>query len=176
MAVPSLPGVPPVILRSLVPEEVFDLAALARVVWQSAYGDIISQEQIDYMLAQRYSAPRLLEELQRPDLWWDQAFAGGRRVGFAATQLTETPGEMKLDKLYVHPENQRQGIGAALLDHVAARARRQGCQTLILAVNKHNAPAIAAYTKHGFGVREPVRLDIGHGFVMDDFIMTKSLT
>ena len=163
-------------IRSVNPEEVFAIATLARVVWQAAYPGIITQAQIDYMLAQRYNAPQLLEELARPDLWWDQAFAGGERAGFAATLLTAVPGEMKLDKLYVHPRWQRQGVAGALLEHVGARARRLGCETLILAVNKHNAPAIAAYGKHGFVVRESVRTEIGRGFVMDDFIMAKSLT
>lgn len=163
-------------IRSVHPEEVFAIAALARVVWQVAYPAIITQAQIDYMLAQRYNAPQLLEELGRPDLWWDQAFVGGERSGFASTLLTAVPGEMKLDKLYVHPRSQRRGVGGALLAHVCARARRLGCETLVLAVNKHNAPAIAAYGKHGFIVRESARTEIGRGFVMDDFIMAKSLT
>ena len=46
---------------------------------------------------------------------------------------------------------------------------------MILAVNKQNSRAIAAYLKNGFAVREAVRVEIGNGFVMDDFIMAKSL-
>ncbi|HET7776704.1 MAG TPA: GNAT family N-acetyltransferase [Azospira sp.] len=162
-------------IRPLCREEVGAIAQLARTVWAQAYRDIITPAQIDYMLAQRYCAPRLLEELARPDIWWDQAFVGPRRLGFASTQATAVPGEFKLDKLYVHPEAQRQGVGSALLAHVQQRARARGGKTLILAVNKNNAPAIAAYRKNGFEVRESVCVDIGHGFVMDDFIMAKSL-
>jgi ribosomal protein S18 acetylase RimI-like enzyme len=162
-------------IRPVCREEVGAIAALARTIWAQAYRDIISQPQIDYMLAQRYAAPRLLEELARPDIWWDQAFLGPQRLGFAATQGTATPGEFKLDKLYVHPDAQRQGIGSALLAHVQQRARTRGGKQLILAVNKNNAPAIAAYRKNGFEVRESVCVDIGNGFVMDDFIMAKSL-
>ena len=161
-------------IRPLTAAEVDALGALAREIWQHHYPGIISQEQIDYMLGQRYSRERLLEELAQPGIWWEQAFLAGRRVGFAASQLAAA-GEMKLDKLYVHPDCQRQGVGRQLIAAVAARARGQGCQTLILAVNKHNEQAIAAYRKHGFAVREAVRVDIGHGFVMDDFIMAKSL-
>ena len=47
--------------------------------------------------------------------------------------------------------------------------------TLILAVNKRNERAIAAYRKYGFVVRDAVRVDIGKDFVMDDFIMALSL-
>lgn len=168
-------SLPPLIIRPVAREEVGAIAQLARLIWEQAYRELISPAQIDYMLAQRYNAPRLLEELARPELWWDQAFAGARRLGFAATQATAVPGEFKLDKLYVHPQAQRQGIGSALLAKAQERARSRGGKTLILAVNKGNAQAIAAYRKNGFALRESVWVDIGDGFVMDDFIMARSL-
>jgi len=46
---------------------------------------------------------------------------------------------------------------------------------VILAVNKRNTAAINSYRKYGFAVREAIVDDIGHGFVMDDFIMEKML-
>jgi hypothetical protein len=67
------------------------------------------------------------------------------------------------------------GIGARLIDQVVSPGRAAACETLILAVNKRNERAIAAYGKQGFAVRESVCVDIGNGFVMDDFIMAKSL-
>lgn len=151
------------------------IALLAREIWQSAYAGIISQAQIDYMLGQRYNAPRLLEELEMPGYWWDQAFVDGARVGFSSGYLTEVAGEIKLDKVYVHPAQQRSGIGGALIERVAAHGRVAGCDTLILAVNKQNAKAIKAYEKRGFAVRDALRVDIGGGFVMDDFIMARSI-
>ena len=151
------------------------IAALARIVWQDAYPGIISQAQIDYMLEQRYNTLRLLEELGMPNLWWDKATVDGELAAFASTLTSEKPGELKLDKLYVDPLRQRLGLGGRLIAHVSERALAQGCTTLILAVNKRNEPAIAAYTKHGFVVRDAVRVDIGNDFVMDDFIMEKSL-
>lgn len=151
------------------------LATLAREIWQQAYAGIITQAQIDYMLALRYAPERLASELGSSDVWWDQAFVGDQRVGFSSCLLSGAPGELKLDKLYVHPARQREGIGAALIDCVLAHGRENGCHTLILAVNKQNANAIAAYRKNGFSVRESVRVDIGGGFVMDDFIMARSI-
>jgi RimJ/RimL family protein N-acetyltransferase len=62
-----------------------------------------------------------------------------------------------------------------MLEHCAAEARRLGAHRLILAVNKQNTRAIAAYTRNGFAVAEAVVNDIGGGFVMDDYIMAKDL-
>ncbi|SBT09766.1 Acetyltransferase (fragment) [Candidatus Propionivibrio aalborgensis] len=42
-------------------------------------------------------------------------------------------------------------------------------------MNKQNVRAIAAYERKGFSVRESVCVNIGGGFVMDDFIMSRSI-
>ena len=44
----------------------------------------------------------------------------------------------------------------------------------MLAVNKNNATAIAAYLKHGFRIADAVVKEIGGGFVMDDYIMERT--
>ena len=157
------------------PADVSAIVLLARVIWQHAYAGMITQMQIDYMLAQRYNAPHLLTELSQPGLWWDQALVTGERVGFSSCYLTDTPGEIKLDKVYVHPDGQRAGVGGALIERVVGRGRAACCDTLVLAVNKQNVRAIAAYERKGFSVRESVCVDIGGGFVMDDFIMSRSI-
>jgi GNAT superfamily N-acetyltransferase len=82
---------------------------------------------------------------------------------------------MKLDKLYVSTERQGQGVGRALLAAVRARARLLGCTRLILAVNKRNAAAIAAYRQWGFRIERAMVSDIGGGFVMDDYLMVLAL-
>jgi ribosomal protein S18 acetylase RimI-like enzyme len=162
-------------IAPLAAADIEQVATLARRIWQATYTTIISQQQIDYMLGDRYAATRMLAELAAPDVWWDLARVDGELAAFASTLLTAKPGEMKLDKLYVDPQRQRAGIGGALIANVVARARELGCATLILAVNKNNERAIAAYRKNGFVVRDSVRVDIGNGFVMDDFIMARTL-
>ncbi|MBL8398230.1 MAG: GNAT family N-acetyltransferase [Candidatus Accumulibacter sp.] len=156
-------------------DDIDSLTTLARRIWLATYSKIISPAQIDYMLAQRYAPQRLREELNLPTIWWDQARVDGRLAGFAScVQLLERR-EMKIDKLYVDPDHQRQGLGGRLLAAVAAHAQTTDCQTLILAVNKRNAPAIAAYRRYGFVIREEVCIDIGGGFVMDDYLMARPL-
>ena len=164
-----------ILISPVTAADVEAIAALARHVWQHTYPEIISQEQIDFMLDQRYRPQLVRGELRSAGVWWDQITVDGRLAGFVSCLLTATPGEVKLDKLYVDPQRQRLGLGRRLVDHVVARALAAGCETLILAVNKHNTDAIAAYRKQGFAVRESVCVDIGGGFVMDDFIMARSL-
>ena len=160
-------------IRPVTPPDVPAIAALAREIWQATYPGIITQEQIDFMLEQRYGHERLYDDLEDLHKWLHQAFVGGRRVGFAFSEIYK--GEFKLDKLYIHPDVQRQGVGGQLIEHVAKRARREGYPCVILQVNKRNVNAINSYKKYGFEVRELTVDDIGHGYVMDDFVMEKKL-
>lgn len=157
-------------------EEVDAIHCLAGVVWRHHYPGIISEAQIEYMLQQRYEPAQIVAELARPDLWWDKLASPTAILGFASSFLTDERGEMKLDKLYVHPDFQRRGYGGRLVAHAAERARALGCARLVLAVNRNNVAAIAAYCKRGFTLRGTQVKDIGGGFVMDDYIMACDLT
>jgi ribosomal protein S18 acetylase RimI-like enzyme len=163
-------------IKPLVAEDVEQLAGLAREIWYAHYSAIISAAQIEYMLGQRYSSDVVLAELQRDGVWWDKLMVAGGMAGFASYFLTGVPGEMKLDKLYVHPRLQRRGYGGMMIARAGEVARSSGCSRLVLAVNKNNRSAIAAYLKHGFRIANAVMKDIGGGFVMDDYIMVKPVT
>lgn len=155
-------------------EEAEALVDLAGHIWRRHYPGIISAEQIEYMLAQRYKPGLVRQLLARGDLWL-AARAGEVLVGFAhGHPLAE--GDYKLDKLYVHPDWQRHGIGGRLIGEVARHAREHGCERLALRVNRQNHAAIQAYLKQGFKVADIVVENIGHGYVMDDYIMVKDLT
>lgn len=163
-------------IAPVAPEDVERVSALAAEIWWRHYPSIISAAQIEYMLKERYEPSALRAELTRSDLWWDKLVVRAEIVGFASYFLMDQPGLMKLDKLYVHPEHQRRGYGGRLIVQACARARTEGCSTLMLAVNKNNRQAIAAYRKYGFRVSEAVVKDIGGGFVMDDYLMVKPVT
>jgi ribosomal protein S18 acetylase RimI-like enzyme len=96
-------------------------------------------------------------------------------VAFASSIALHSEQVLKLDKLYVHPERQRMGHGGILLEHTCWRAGRMGYSKVVLAVNKRNVNAIGAYRKYGFRIAEAVVKDIGGGFVMDDYVMEKSV-
>jgi GNAT superfamily N-acetyltransferase len=155
-------------------EEAEALVELAGLVWRRHYPGIITEGQIEYMLAQRYKPGLVRQLLARGDLWV-AARAGGDLVGFAhGHPLAE--GDYKLDKLYVHPDWQRHGIGGRLIAEVVRHAQEHACTRLALRVNRQNHNAIQAYLKHGFQVADLVVEDIGNGYYMDDYVMVKDLT
>lgn len=164
---------PRTVLARLTDAEVDTVAALARTVWQATYPALIPQAQIDAMLADRYAADRIRAQLDDPQHAWRVARLDSTLAGFAHAVLDDAG--CKLDKLYVHPDHQRHGVGAALLQGIEVWARAQRATRLRLQVNRGNAQAIRAYAKYGFHIVESRVFDIGGGFVMDDHIMEKVL-
>jgi GNAT superfamily N-acetyltransferase len=151
------------------------VAGLAGVIWRVCYPGIITQAQIDYMLARMYALDVMRDEIRCRDIRYDLMSVDGKAVGFAAYGPTSKAGVMKLHKLYLLPELHGRGLGSRLLQHVEREVRQRGARRLMLSVNKRNARAIAAYKRNGFIVAETVVTDIGGGFVMDDYVMAKDL-
>ena len=82
---------------------------------------------------------------------------------------------LKLDKLYLKPDFHGRGIGSKVLQYLTECASDAGYKAICLNVNKENVRAIRAYSKNGFKKKASVKIDIGSGFFMDDFIMEKKI-
>ncbi len=128
------------------------------------------------MLARMYAPDTLRAEIHSQGIRYDLLLVDGKPAGFASYGPTSEPGVMKLHKLYLLPELHGRGLGSRMLEHCECEIRAAGACRLILSVNKRNDQAIAAYRRNGFIVAESVVTDIGGGFVMDDYVMAKSVS
>jgi ribosomal protein S18 acetylase RimI-like enzyme len=152
------------------------VAELAGVIWRKHYSSIITAGQIEYMLEHGYSRATLERFIVEPGAGLLLARDGERLIGFGAFHQVDGPDELKLEKLYVHQDYHRRGVGSRLIRDVEEAAAAQKLSTVILNVNKNNVQAIRAYEANGFAIRESVVVDIGNGYVMDDYIMAKRLS
>jgi ribosomal protein S18 acetylase RimI-like enzyme len=57
-----------------------------------------------------------------------------------------------------------------MMRFVTQRARKLGCDRVMLRVNRNNYQAILAYEHLGFVRIGELCSDIGNGYVMDDFV------
>lgn len=161
------------VIRSADQDDIPTIGYLAHTIWPEVYSSYITQEQLQYMLRMMYSPDVLEQQMETKQQQFIIAEIEGQEVGFAAYgKLHEAT--WKLHKLYVLPSMHGKGIGRALLDMVEEEVRTHQGAHLVLNVNKQNK-AIRFYTSLGFEIEEEVILDIGHGFVMDDYIMGKDV-
>lgn len=143
---------------------------IAAGTWPYAYLDIIGQAQIDYMLEKMYNRGELLKQLMEGHTFLI-AEDGQHQYGFAGYSIINHDEQIyKLHKLYVLPSAHGKGIGKILINEVFNLVKDAGASALQLNVNKHNK-AKDFYLKGGFTIKESVKLDIGDGYFMDDYVM-----
>lgn len=149
---------------------------IANSVWPPTFRDILSPEQISYMMKMMY-APEVMEHEFDQGIYFEVLSLDGEDAGYISygRYADHHPDIVKLHKCYLLEKFQGQGHGSAMLRHAALAARQLGAKYLRLNVNKHNEKAIRAYLRNGFATIESVKNDIGNGFFMDDFVMQKNL-
>lgn len=150
------------------------LRTLADRIWRACYPGMISPAQIDFMLGWMYSAEKIAEELAS-GIRWELASLDDTPAGYLSlTFHDDTTAE--LNKLYLLPELQGRGHGQAMLAHALRLAANRGCTELRLRVNKRNERALRSYARAGFQIVDSIVADIGGGFVMDDYILSRRLS
>lgn len=146
---------------------------IAERTWPDAYGEILSREQIRYMLDTIYD-----EESIRRQITGDHVYLlllqEDKPVAFADYgPRQEDPEVYKLHKIYCLPETQGKGYGRILTEEVCKRVVEAGKSVLELNVNRHNK-AKSFYEKMGFSIAYQEDIPIGEYF-MNDFVMRKKL-
>lgn len=155
-------------IRNAGVEDIPLIQQIAYAVWPETYADIISKEQLDYMLDLMYSDVSLKEQFQK-GCRFIIVSDDDRPVGFASYQDIDPP-VWKLHKLYILSTQHGKGTGRFVIDHIIQTIRPLGAKSLQLQVNKQNK-AYHFYLKYGFTVLKEVVLELEHGFVMDDYIL-----
>lgn len=159
------------------PEQLATVAALAHDIWYEFYVPLIGRAQVDYMVAKFQNVEAMRAQIadgyeyflvQRED-----ADGAPADVGYIAVQ--EQPERvMFLSKFYLQHAARGSGTGRRCMEFIERLARRRGLSLLWLTVNKGN-PSVQAYQRLGFRIAAELVMDIGGGFVMDDFRMEKPL-
>lgn len=145
---------------------------LSMKIWPQTYATILAAPQIDYMLQMMYSEDALQQQMKQ-----HHEFIiindGIAPVGFASFSLLE-PGVYKLHKIYVMPQNQGKGTGKFVIGEIIKAMVRKGGTALQLNVNRNNK-AKDFYEKMGFTVIKEEDIDIGNGYLMNDYVMEKKI-
>lgn len=144
---------------------------LAYAIWPSAYGEILSAQQLKYMLDKFYSVAALTQQLEeKKHVFYNAIDDFGKPVGFVSYELNCEANKTKIHKIYVLPETQGTGLGKQLVALVKEQALLNDQKAIFLNVNKYNK-AKFFYEKLGFTIVKEEVIDIGDNYVMDDYVM-----
>lgn len=143
---------------------------IAEKSWRSHYPGIISHEQIEYMLEQMYSESELKKHFENPNYHYYLLSDDKNVLGIMGFENHYEPKTTKLHRIYLLEEAKGKGLGKFALNFLKEQVKNAGNERIILNVNKEN-PSYHFYISQGFKVYEEIVLQIGNGFVMDDYLM-----
>jgi ribosomal protein S18 acetylase RimI-like enzyme len=161
-------------IRKATPDDFEIIHDLAIATWQDTYSKILSQEQLDYMLNMMYSCEAITEQMLSKGHHFLLLSDESNYLGFASYEINYLSGTTKLHKLYVLPQTQGKGAGRLLISKIEELAAVNGNNTVSLNVNRYNS-AIIFYEKSGYIKVKQENINIGNGYLMEDFIMEKNL-
>jgi diamine N-acetyltransferase len=154
-----------------------DIQFIANKTWPITYGNIISNEQLVYMLDLIYSTAALTKaiETKSQDFYIAKDEDNTILGFFSVKHFYNSENKTKLHKIYMLPENQGKGIGKLMIDQAVKLAKKNNSERLILNVNRYNS-AFQFYKKLGFEIIEIIDIEIGNGYLMEDYVMELLIT
>jgi ribosomal protein S18 acetylase RimI-like enzyme len=149
------------------------IRAIAMEVWPIAYGAILKEAQLNYMMELMYSEDSLQLQANSKKHHFILAKENDVTLGFASYEFnySETK-KTKIHKIYVLSSQQGNGVGRKLINYIENEAKNHYQNALVLNVNKYNG-AQDFYKKIGFTIDHEEVIAIGNGYVMDDYVMQK---
>lgn len=164
-------------IRTATAADIPVIQSLAHRIWQICYKEILSPEQMKYMLDMMYSDDSLQHQMEKQQHLFLLAYKDEEPLGFAAyfPKYKISPAIYRLDKIYVLPDLHGKGIGKQIIVHIIVKIKSNGANVLELNVNRKNK-AIYFYEKLGFTIVKEVDVAIGEGYFMNDYVMQKPLS
>ncbi len=148
------------------------IARLAEIVWKEHYTPIIGNQQVDYMLDKFQSANAIKNQVSEGAAYY---ILKSQEQDLGYLSVSRKKDSLFLSKLYVLSSSRGKGIGKIAMQFIESETKRLGYSKISLTVNKYNKASIKAYEKMGFKRIKDLVIDIGRGFIMDDYYMEKKL-
>lgn len=150
------------------------LACLASEIWHEYWVEILSKEQIDYMVDKFQSKQAIQRQIAVENYIYFYLEYNNQIAGY--TGLSKKDSYFFLSKLYIKKDFRHLGLGTLTFEFIKNFAKENNYSKIVLTVNKYNQNTIMAYKKWNFKQIDSVITDIGNGFVMDDYIMEYKFT
>lgn len=156
-------------------EDIKTIQEITYITWPITYGNILSGEQLDYMLDLIYSDEALTNQFKKKEQLFYLISEDKTTLGFIGIEHHyKNESVTRIHKIYLLPDTQGRGIGKKVIEEIQILALENHSKTLSLNVNRFNS-ALTFYEKIGFKIIDEVNVDIGNGYFMEDYIMEKQL-
>lgn len=151
------------------------IRSLAEQVFPETYKDILTADQTDYMMEWMYSEDNIRKQMEEEGHVYLLVYKDGEAAGYVSVQ-PEGEALFHLQKIYVLPRFQGMHCGSFLFREAIGYIKgiHPGPCTMELNVNRHNR-ALHFYEHMGMKKAREGDFPIGHGYYMNDYIMSIDL-
>ena len=159
-------------IRKATLEDIPLINELAWIVFPHTYKELLSPGQIEFMMDWMYSPANLKKQMTEDGHTYFIAYEGDEPAGYLSIQ-PEGEHTYHLQKIYVLPSFQGKKLGKQLFNHAIHAIKKlhpEPCQ-MRLNVNRYNTKAVDFYFRMGMKKVFEGDFDIGHGYLMTDYIM-----
>ena len=159
-------------IRKATLEDIPLINELAWIVFPHTYKELLSPGQIEFMMDWMYSPANLRKQMTEDGHTYFLAYEGNEPAGYLSIQ-PEGEHTYHLQKIYVLPSFQGKKLGKQLFNHAIQAIKElhpEPCQ-MRLNVNRYNTKAVDFYFCMGMKKVFEGDFDIGHGYLMTDYIM-----
>lgn len=153
--------------------EVETVAALAHGIWNECYHDMLPQGQIDYMTEKFQNQAAIRKQMEEEGYVYFLARVGDENAGYLGVQPKD--GRLFLSKIYFLAKFRGMGLAREAFAFLDGFARERSCGAVWLTVHKYNERAKAVYAKAGFALVDGIVMEIGNGYVMDDYVFERKV-
>ena len=152
-------------------DDIINLSTFAKQIWRDYFSFIISNEQIEYMTDKFQSPKAITDQISKDNYSYYFIKDDDNICGYMGLKLQSD--SVFLSKLYLDKNYRGKGISSKAFKFIINFAKQNSRTRIWLTCNKHNTNSIEIYKHKGFEIFESKVADIGHGFVMDDYLLEK---
>lgn len=162
-------------IRKATIKDIPTIHAMASVVFPDTYREILSPDQIAYMMEWMYSEENLCRQMTEEGHIYYLAYHDEEPAGYLSIQ-PEGEHTFHLQKIYIMPAFQGMHLGKRLFEQAitAIKEMHPGNCQMRLNVNRKNK-ALTFYEKMGMTKVDEGDFPIGNGYYMNDYIMSLEL-
>lgn len=158
--------------QSISVAEIPILRELAIKIFSETYKNLLSEQQIEYMLEMMYSEATLKNNFEEDCHFFLLKFEN-ENIGYGAISIENEI--VTIHKIYVDGRFQGKGFGKEFILFLEKQGSEMKGKTIQLYVKRDN-PAKVFYEKMGYFSIKEVDKNIGNGYWMNDFLMEKAIS
>lgn len=156
------------------PDHVTKVVDLADEIWRECYKDLLSHDQIEYMVDGYQSGNTVTKRMINEGFDYYLLNNGNNVIGFISVMKDEDT--LAISNVYLLKDYRDKGYIDLLIKKISKKCIGTSISKVEITVNKLNKEVIEIFNKYEFVKKDSYIQDIGDGYTIDNYILEKKIS